>query len=161
MKPIRVEINCFKEAKRIFVSKQFDSPVRSRDIYDCIMIGGITLTGDGRLALINPFEINQQSIFPYTILCGGEIVKFGEDEEQPARGVVVIDFTPSRRIAQMFNLSLMKTVNIKINEYTIANDKNGRFTRIKNASLVPNLDELKITEPNELNRKLQPSVMSI
>lgn len=153
MKPIRVSIDCREEAVRINSMKKFKYPVKVGDIYECIMRGGISLAGDGRIALRSPFDGN-------ALLCAGDIVVFDEnDENKPENGIIVIDFFSSRTIAQMYNFGDLKTVRIVISDYYNHQDKRGIFTRIRSAFLIPNPEEIKIKEPRTLDRKLQPSVM--
>lgn len=167
MKPIRVILDSIEESKRINALKIFNLPIRPYDIEGCVRRGGIVLDEFGDIALTNPFKENSKygknNLYPGMTICGGEIVQFEKgDENQPTkRGVVVIDFHPNRRYEQLFNLAVMKTVQIQIMEYDLHRDPFGPFTRIRRARLVPNLDEIQITEMRKLDRNKQPSVMLI
>jgi len=167
MKPIRVTLDTIDEAERINALQQFNFPVRASDIEECVRRGGIVLDEYGDIALSNPFskdvKFGKYNLFPGMIICGGEIVNFDkDDEDKPTKvGIVVIDFHPNRRYEQLFNLPMMKTVQIRIMDYSYVRDNRGNFTRIRRARLVPTPEEIQITEMRELNRNLQPSVMQI
>lgn len=167
MKPIRVTLDSIEEAKRINDTKQFNFPVKPSDIEECVRRGGIVLNEYGEVGLTNPFTKDMKygkfNLFPGMVICGGEIVRFEEDDEdRPTKlGVIVIDFHPNRRYEQLFNLAAMKTVQLRIMEYSYMRDSKGPFTRIRRARLVPTLEEIQITEVRELDRNLQPSVMQI
>lgn len=167
MKPIRVTFDSLEEAARINSLRIFQYPVRPYDLEDCVRRGGIVLDQYGDIALTNPFKENSKygkfNMFPGMVICGGEIVNFDkEDENQPVkRGVVVIDFHPTRRYEQAFNLAVMKTVRIEIMEVDYRRDRYGAFARLRRARLIPNLNEIKITEMRTLDRRVQPSVMEI